>query len=118
MAQKEELMITGKKTIIALVAVVLVLCAGIYFALTFNKTDDETENTGESNIVTAFEKDVSLLESVEITNENGTFTLEKSGDEYIEMCIRDRNSSVIRPLRQADLRSELKGLSSQWRNRA
>ena len=51
MAQKEELMITGKKTIIALVAVVLVLCAGIYFALTFNKTDDETENTGESNIV-------------------------------------------------------------------
>ena len=67
-------MITGKKTIIALVAVVLVLCAGIYFALTFNKTDDETENTGESNIVTAFEKDVSLLESVEITNENGTFS--------------------------------------------
>ena len=83
MAQKEELMITGKKMIIALIAVVLVLCAGIYFALTYTKDKGESEKGGESNIVTAFEKDVSLLESVEITNENGTFTLEKSGDEYI-----------------------------------
>ena len=83
MAQKEELMITGKKTIIALIAVVLVLCAGIYFALTYSKDKTDVPESGESSIVTAFEKDVSLLESVEITNENGTFTIEKSGDEYI-----------------------------------
>ena len=85
-------MITSKKTLIALIALVLVLCAGIFFALKYTKPDTDTEDNGSDSIVTAFEKDISLLDSVTVTNKGGEYTLAKTGDETYEA---NGNSEII-----------------------
>lgn len=86
-------MIASKKTLAALIAVVLVLCAGIYFALTYNKNSDKMpEEDGETSIVTAFEKDYSLLDAVKISNSEGEFEFAKIGEDKFEA---DGNPDII-----------------------